>query len=67
MNLIRGQAVQTKESLNEQRTEHGDPIMMCENCKHWDYGDCDQTGYYMSPDDWCWRWKENCRDYLIRN
>ena len=32
--------------------------MMCENCKHWDYGDCDKTGYYMSPDDWCWRWTD---------
>ena len=58
MNLIHGQEVQTKEYYKEPKTEHGDPIMMCENCKHWDYGICDRIGRNTVPDDWCWRWTD---------
>lgn len=66
MSAIRGQDQQIKQS-GKDKAKSGCITMMCETCCYWDYGDCDKTGYYMAPDDWCWRWKENCRDYLTRN
>lgn len=58
MSIFCGQEARTKQCGSTTETGPGEGIAMCENCEYWDYGDCDETGYYMDPDDWCRRWKE---------